>query len=74
MRHKDFNNCIELVGQGHPDRFADYIGEVILEKALEQDKDSKVAIEVLATRHSISLGGELTTNTPLHFEEIVYDA
>lgn len=68
------NNCIELVGYGHPDRFADYIAELILDKALEQDENSKVAIEVLATRNSISLGGELTTKAKLDFEEIVYGA
>lgn len=68
------NQTIELVGFGHPDRFADYIGELILEKNYEQDKEAKVAIEVLATRNSISLGGELTSKANINYEELVYEA
>ncbi len=68
------NNTIELVGYGHPDRFADYIAECILTKHLEQDKKAKVAIEVLATRTSISLGGEVTSKADIDYKEIVYSA
>ncbi len=68
------NKTIELVGYGHPDRFADYIAECILTKHLKQDKKAKVAIEVLATRKSISLGGEVTSNSDIDYDEIVYSA
>ncbi len=68
------NKTIELVGYGHPDRFADYIAEKILTECLKQDKTSKVAIEVLATKDSISLGGELTTNAIINYEELVHNA
>ncbi len=68
------NKTIELVGYGHPDRFADYIAEKILTECLKQDKKSKVAIEVLATKNSISLGGELTTKAEIDFEKLVYGA
>ncbi len=68
------NNCIELVGYGHPDRFSDYIGELVLERNLEQDKNAKVALEVLATRNSISLGGEITSNANIDYTELVYEA
>ncbi len=65
---------IELVGYGHPDRFADYISESILVNALKNDKNSKVASEVMATKNMIFLGGEISTNTKLDYEKIVYDA
>lgn len=67
-------NCIELVGHGHPDRFADYIGEKVLTENLIQDPKAKVALEVLATRNSISLGGEITSTASIDYEELVYDA
>ncbi len=68
------NNCIELVGYGHPDRFADYIGELVLEKNIEQDENAKVALEVLATRNSISLGGEITSKANIDYDELIYGA
>ncbi len=74
MRNLRTNTTIELVGYGHPDRFADYIGELVLTKHLEQDKNAKVALEVLATRNSISLGGEITSNAKVNYDEIVYFA
>lgn len=71
---KTQNNTIELVGHGHPDRFADLIGELVLEKNLEQDKNAKVALEVLATRNSISLGGEITSSAKIDYTELVKNA
>ncbi len=68
------NNCIELVGYGHPDRFADYIGELVLERNLLQDPKAKVALEVLATRDSISLGGEITSKANIDYEELIFES
>ncbi len=70
----NLNTNIELVGYGHADRFADYIGELILERHYEQDSNAKVAIEVLATRNSISLGGEVSSQAKINYEELVYEA
>lgn len=72
MKNLTTNTTIELVGYGHPDRFADYIGEVILTECLKQDENSKVAIEVLATKNSISLGGEITSKAIIDFEKLIY--
>jgi S-adenosylmethionine synthetase len=74
MRNLNTNTTIELVGHGHPDRFADYIGELVLTKNLEQDKNAKVALEVLATGKSISLGGEITSNADIDYKELVHSA
>lgn len=68
------NTTIELVGYGHPDRFADYIGELVLTENLKQDKNAKVALEVLATRNSISLGGEITSKSNIDYEALIFKA
>ncbi len=70
----EINQTIELVGHGHADRFSDYISEKILEEHLKQDKQAKVAIEILATRNSISLGGEVTSKADIDYNDIVYKA
>ncbi len=74
MQNLNTNTTIELVGYGHPDRFADYIGELVLTEHLKQDKSSKVALEVLATRNSISLGGEITSNAKIDYDTLIYGA
>lgn len=67
------NTTIELVGPGHPDRFADYVSEKILVEILKQDKNAKVACEVIAMRDLIVVGGEVSTNAKLNYQEIVLD-
>ena len=52
----------ESVGPGHPDKICDQISDLILEKCLQQDKNSKVACEVFASNRLIVIGGEITTN------------
>lgn len=74
MKNLNTNTTIELVGYGHSDRFSDYIAELILTKILEQDKWAKVAIEVLSTKDSISLGGEVTTTAKIDYNNLIYDS
>ncbi len=52
----------ESVGPGHPDKICDQISDAILDKCLQQDKNSKVACEVFASNRLIVIGGEITTN------------
>ena len=52
----------ESVGAGHPDKICDQIADSILDQVLKQDKNARVAIEVMATNHLIVIGGELTTS------------
>ncbi len=49
---------IELVGHGHPDRFADYISEKLNEFFIKKDENAKNGIEVMVTSTKIFLGGE----------------
>jgi len=39
----------ESVSEGHPDKVADQISDSILDAMLEQDPDSRVAVETLVT-------------------------
>ncbi len=51
----------ESVTEGHPDKLCDQISDAILDELLKKDKNSKVAVETLATRGLIIVAGEVTT-------------
>lgn len=61
----------EAVSRGHPDKICDQISDAILDAALEQDPDARVAVECGIKDHSVWLFGELTTNGQLDYEGIV---
>ncbi|MBN2656594.1 MAG: methionine adenosyltransferase [Spirochaetales bacterium] len=52
----------ESVGEGHPDKVCDLISDAVLDKALEQDPESRVACETFASTGMILVGGEITTH------------
>jgi S-adenosylmethionine synthetase len=60
----------ESVSEGHPDKVCDYIADSILDACLEQDPQSHVACEVMCKHNTVVLGGEITTNAKLNYEEI----
>ncbi|MGL5617564.1 MAG: methionine adenosyltransferase [Metamycoplasmataceae bacterium] len=62
----------ESVGKGHPDKICDQISDAILDAVLLKDKNSKVAVEVMASNRLIIIGGELTTNTYVDFVTIAW--
>ena len=51
----------EAVTEGHPDKVCDQIADAILDVCLKNDADSKVACEVLATKGTIIVAGEITS-------------
>jgi S-adenosylmethionine synthetase len=61
----------ESVSEGHPDKVCDYIADSILDACLEQDPQSHVACEVMCKHNTVVLGGEITTNARLNYEDIV---
>ncbi len=61
----------ESVTEGHPDKVCDAISDAILDNLLEQDKDSRVACETLATTGLIVVSGEVTTQGFVDVEQIV---
>ena len=63
----------ESVAEGHPDKICDQISDSILDACLNQDPNSKVAIETVAKSNMILLAGEITTNAKLDIEKIVRD-
>ena len=63
----------ESVTEGHPDKLCDGISDAILDACLEQDKNSRVAIETFAANNNITVAGQLTTNAVIDVEKIVRD-
>ncbi len=71
----------ESVGEGHPDKICDIISDAILDKALAEDPESRVACECFTSTGLILVGGEITTKGYIDIiqtarevlEEIGYD-
>ncbi len=61
----------ESVSAGHPDKVCDQISDAILDAALSQDKDSRVAVETLVKDNQVVLAGEITTNAEIDYTDIV---
>ena len=60
----------ECVSMGHPDKVCDQISDAILDEALRQDKESRVACETMAATGLVVISGEITTKANLNFQEI----
>lgn len=61
----------EAVTEGHPDKLCDQIADAILDDCLKNDKNSRIACEVLATKGNIIVAGEITSkHEPDVFEAI----
>jgi S-adenosylmethionine synthetase len=71
---KSFVFSSESVGEGHPDKVADFISDSVLDACLEQDPRSRVACETLVKSNHVVLAGEITTAAKLNYETIVRDA
>jgi S-adenosylmethionine synthetase len=61
----------ESVSAGHPDKVCDQISDAILDAALTQDKNSRVAVETLVKDNHVILAGEITTGANIDYEKIV---
>lgn len=61
----------ESVTMGHPDKVCDRISDAILDAILKDDKNARVACEVLATTGLVLVAGEIDTATYVNIEEIV---
>ena len=55
---------------GHPDRTCDFIASYILDKYLEADRRSRVALEVQLKERYCTISGEITSNAPYGEEDI----
>jgi len=61
----------ESVSAGHPDKVCDQISDAILDAALSQDRESRVAIETLVKDNQVILAGEITTDANIDYEDVV---
>ncbi|OIP46970.1 MAG: methionine adenosyltransferase [Fibrobacteres bacterium CG2_30_45_31] len=68
MAHSLFTS--ESVSKGHPDKVADQISDAILDEALKQDPNSRVACETLVNTGLVVISGEITTKAHLDFQAI----
>ena len=60
----------ESVTEGHPDKICDKVSDKILDTALEEDKNSKMAVECTIKDNVIFIYGEATTKANLDYENI----
>jgi len=60
----------ESVTEGHPDKICDKVSDKILDTALEQDENSKMAVECTIKDNLIFIYGEATTKANLDYENI----
>ena len=51
----------ESVTEGHPDKICDQVSDAVLDSLLEQDPDSRVAVECMTTTGMVIVAGEVTT-------------
>ncbi len=61
----------EFVSPKHPDKICDFIADSILDAYLENDKDSRVAIEVMGGHNLITINGEVTSKSKPDIEKLV---
>ncbi len=61
----------EIVFRGHPDKVCDQISDAILDAYLEQDKQSRVAVEAMGGKNYIYITGEITSKADVDAESIV---
>jgi S-adenosylmethionine synthetase len=71
---KSFVFSSESVGEGHPDKVADFISDSVLDACFAQDPKSRVACETLVKSNHVVLAGEITTNAKINYELVVRDA
>lgn len=60
----------ESVTQGHPDKVCDQISDSILDAYLAQDKNARVACEVMASPNLVFITGEISSTASVDVEAI----
>ncbi len=69
-----FKFSSESVGEGHPDKVADYISDSVLDACLAEDPTSRVACETMVKSNIVTVAGEISTQAQLNLPEIVREA
>ena len=63
----------ESVTEGHPDKIADQISDALLDRVLQEDPSSRVAIETMVTTGLAIVAGEMTTRAVPDIVSVVRD-
>ena len=63
----------ESVTSGHSDKVCDFISDSILDAALKEDENSRVACETSISKDTIFIFGEISTKANLNYEKIAKD-
>lgn len=71
MNYKRYFLTSESVIEGHPDKVCDLISDSILDACLEQDENSRVAVETFISNGKVTVAGQITSNAILDVESIV---
>jgi S-adenosylmethionine synthetase len=71
MKNQRYFFTSESVGEGHPDKLCDQVSDAILDVCLKDDPQSRVACETFASTSLVLVGGEITTQTFVDFQQIV---
>ncbi len=60
----------ESVTCGHPDKVCDYISDSVLDAALKEDPNSRVACETSISKDTVFIFGEISTKAKLDYAQI----
>ncbi len=71
MTRKSFTFTSESVTEGHPDKVCDQISDAVLDYLLDEDPNSRVAVETLVTTGTCLVAGEVTTTGYCPVEHVV---
>lgn len=70
---KNYFFTSESVTEGHPDKLCDLISDSILDECLEQDENSKVAIETLVSNGNLVISGQISSKAKIDFEKLALE-
>ena len=71
MTYNHYYFTSESVSEGHPDKMADQISDVILDSFLEKDPQSRVACETMIPSKMVIIGGEITSSAKVNIPETI---
>ena len=61
----------EFVSIRHPDKMCDLIADSILDAYLAEDKESRVAVEVMGSHGKITVNGEVTSRAKVDIQKLI---
>jgi len=61
----------ESLGEGHPDKICDTIADAIVDYCLSFQRSSRVGIDVLSFRNTVTVAGNITSSAPIELEKLI---